>query len=126
MKILDFGVAKNLESTGASGVLTHPGSTVGTPSYMSPEQARAQPIDHRTDLWSVGAVLFHCAAGRPPFVEPNISSLLIKLVTQVPPRLRELCPDAPERLQAAVDGALLPDPKRRWPDAMAMRSALVG
>ena len=71
VKILDFGVAKNLQSTGASGVLTKPGATIGTPSYMSPEQARAAEIDARADVWSTGALLFHAAAGRPPFQEAN-------------------------------------------------------
>ncbi len=124
LKILDFGVAKNLESTGASGVLTRPGATIGTPSYMSPEQARGHAVDARTDLWSAGALLMHAAAGRPPFVEPNVPSLLLKLVTQEPPGLATFCPDAPPALLAAVDGALTPDPNRRFPTANLMARAL--
>ena len=126
LKVLDFGVAKNLQSTGQSAVLTKPGATVGTPSYMSPEQARAAPIDERTDVWSAGAVLFHAATGRPPWVEGSIPTLLLKLVTQVPPRLGELLPSAPPRLQAAVDGALQPDLELRFASATAMAAALRG
>ncbi|MCB9595853.1 MAG: serine/threonine protein kinase [Sandaracinaceae bacterium] len=124
VKILDFGVAKNLQSTGASGVLTKPGATIGTPSYMSPEQARASTIDERTDLWSTGALLFHAAAGRPPFHENSIPALLLKLVTSRPVPLGELCPDAPARLQRAVDGALDPNLETRFQTAADMAAAL--
>jgi serine/threonine-protein kinase len=126
LKILDFGVAKNLQSTGASGVLTKPGATVGTPSYMSPEQAKAAPVDERTDLWSAGALLFHVAAGRPPFAESTIPALLLKLVTSKPPPLGEVCPEAPKALQAAVDGALVADLNARWQSADEMAKALRG
>lgn len=124
VKILDFGVAKNLDPSTSSAVLTKPGATVGTPSYMSPEQARAQAIDPRTDLWSVGAVLFHAAAGRPPFTEESLPALLLKLVTQRPPRLASVRPDVPEALARAVDGALEPKVDARWPSARAMAAAL--
>ena len=126
VKILDFGVAKNLQSSGASGVLTRPGATIGTPSYMSPEQARAETVDERTDLWSAGAVLFHAAAGRPPFVERSIPALLLKLVTQPPARLADVCPDAPAPLIRAVDGALQSQVNERWATASAMAAALRG
>jgi len=126
VKILDFGVAKNLQSTGASGVLTKPGATIGTPSYMSPEQARAAQIDERADVWSTGAMLFHAAAGRPPFQESSIPALLLKLVTGTPPPLAQYCPDAPHNLQRAVDGALLPDLEKRFQTAQAMAHELAG
>jgi len=126
VKILDFGVAKNLQSTGASGVLTKPGATIGTPSYMSPEQARAAAVDERTDLWSTGALLFHAAAGRPPHQESSIPALLLKLVTTRPPPLVDFCPNAPMALQRAVDGALQPDLAARFQTAADMAAALRG
>jgi serine/threonine protein kinase len=126
LKILDFGVAKNLESSGTSAVLTKPGATIGTPSYMSPEQAKAMDIDARTDLWSAGAVLFHAAAGRPPWVETSVPALLLKLVMQKPPSLAAIKPDAPANLVRAVDGALVPDLAARWPSAEMMAAALKG
>ena len=126
VKILDFGVAKNLDPGGASAVLTKPGATLGTPSYMSPEQARAEPIDPRTDLWSAGSVLFHAAAGRPPFAESSVPAMLLKLVTQRPPTLASVCPDAPAALARAVDGALEPAVAQRWQSAREMAAALRG
>ena len=108
-------------------MLTKPGTTVGTPNYMSPEQARGQTIDPRTDLWSAGAVLFHAAAGRPPFVERSVPALLLKLVTTTPPRLDEICARTrPRTLKKAIDGALEPDVAQRWPNAGAMADALRG
>lgn len=126
VKILDFGVAKNLQNSGASGVLTKPGDTIGTPSFMSPEQAKAQPVDARTDVWSAGASLFYGATGRPPFDERSVPALLLKLVTQQPPSLASLRPDAPAHLVRAVDGALQPDLERRWQSASIMASVLRG
>lgn len=126
VKILDFGVAKNLQSSGSSSVLTMPGSTVGTPSYMSPEQARALTIDARTDVWSVGAVLFHTLAGRPPFVESTVPALLLKLVTQRAPRLSSVASDVPAHVAAAVDRALEPNVDDRWSSAREMAEALGG
>ncbi|HEY8431448.1 MAG TPA: serine/threonine-protein kinase [Sandaracinaceae bacterium] len=126
VKILDFGVAKNLDASASSAVLTKPGATVGTPSFMSPEQAKAQPIDPRTDLWSVGAVLFAAASGRPPFEETSVPALLLKLVTQRPPSLASIRSDAPPHLVRAVDGALEPDLARRWQSAAEMAAALRG
>lgn len=123
VKILDFGVAKNLDS---SAVLTKPGATIGTPSYMSPEQARGMAVDQRTDVWSTGALLFHATTGRPPFDEDSVPALLLKLVTTQPPRLEELCPGAPAHLCAAVDGALNPDLEKRFESARAMANALAG
>ncbi|MGE0787268.1 MAG: serine/threonine-protein kinase [Sandaracinaceae bacterium] len=124
VKILDFGVAKNLKSTGSSAVLTRPGAAIGTPSYMSPEQARGAEVDARTDIWSVGALLFHAVAGRPPFVETNVPSLLLKLVTTRAPRLADIVPDAPANLAKAIDGALEPDANQRFPTAKHMARAL--
>ncbi len=123
VKILDFGVAKHLDSSGTSAVLTQPGTTVGTPSYMSPEQARGLPIDPRTDLWSAGAVLFAATTGRPPFTDRSVPALLLKLVTQHPPSIASLAPEAPANLVRAVDGALEPI-EERWTSAEAMAGAL--
>ena len=122
VKILDFGVAKHLEASGAQ--LTAPGSSLGTPAYMSPELARAGEVDPRTDLWTLGAVLFHAAVGEPPFTDPTLMGLLTKLITQPAPSLEERCPDAPAALRRAVDGALRSDPSERWPSAAAMVAAL--
>jgi serine/threonine protein kinase len=125
VKILDFGVAKNLRSAGSSG-LAEPGATVGTPSFMSPEQARAQPVDERTDLWSAGAVLFRAVTGRAPFQERTVPTLLLKLVTGTPPRVGDVAPEVPGALQRAIDGALISDRDERWQTAAEMAAALRG
>lgn len=121
-KLVDFGVAKILPG-GTS--ITVPGRTVGTAHYMSPQQARAEEVDGRTDVWAVGAVLFHAASGQPPFDdERSVANLLVKLVTTRAPLLRELRPDLPENLTRAVDVALEPDLANRWPTARAMAEVL--
>jgi len=124
VKLLDFGVAKNLQGPGPSGILTKPGTAVGTPTYMAPEQARALPVDARADVWGAGACLFHAATGRTHYEEPSLPMLLMRIVTSHPPSLRTLLPDAPERLIRAIDGALEPDLAKRWPSAAAMADVL--
>ncbi|MEO8704976.1 MAG: serine/threonine-protein kinase [Kofleriaceae bacterium] len=91
-KILDFGVATFNEDAGA---LTH-GEAVGTPHYMSPEQAQGKPVDHRTDVYALGAILYRCITGRHPFQAADTPALLYAVVHRMPPRpgeLRELDPD---------------------------------
>jgi len=126
VKLLDFGVAKNLQGPGPSGILTKPGTAVGTPTYMAPEQARALTVDARADVWGAGASLFHAATGRPPFVEPSLPMLLMRIVTSRPPRIATIRADVPERLARAIDGALEPKLEDRWESAAAMAAALRG
>ena len=80
VKILDFGLAK---LAGSEGV-TQTGTTVGTVAYMSPEQARGQEVDHRTDIWSLGVVLYEMLAGTPPFAGENLLSLSNAIVDGEP------------------------------------------
>lgn len=126
VRLVDFGVAKNLHSPDASGILTKPGTAIGTPTYMAPEQVRALAVDARTDVWGVGAVLFHAATGRTHYVEHSLPMLLMRIVTDRPPRLRDVRADVPELLARAVDGALEPDLAKRWASARAMADVLAG
>lgn len=124
VRLLDFGVAKNLHSPEPSGILTKPGTALGTPAYMAPEQARGLKVDGRADVWSAGASLYHALIGEPPFDAPSLPMLLMKIVTTTPPRVREKKPSISKELAVAIDRALEPDLEQRWPDARAMMRAL--
>ncbi len=123
VKLLDFGVAKNTKG-GPEVFTTQQGAVLGTPYYMSPEQAAGDPVDARADVWSAGAVLFHALTGRPPFDEETYNRLIAKLLNQDPPRVRELRPDLPEWLATVVDGALRRDVEVRWQSARTMAETL--
>ncbi|HTM22332.1 MAG TPA: serine/threonine-protein kinase, partial [Kofleriaceae bacterium] len=94
-KVLDFGLAKLIDSQAESGggKLTAAGVTFGTPRYMSPEQILGKPVDHRTDLYAASVILFEMVAGRLPFVADDMQQVLMKHVTNPPPRIREVAPD---------------------------------
>jgi serine/threonine protein kinase len=122
VQILDFGVAKGL--TRDRGNLTASGELIGSPEYMSPEQAAgAADLDHRTDIYSWGIVGFEMLTGNVPFRGNNVSEVLYKHMTEPPPDLRKLRPDAPEQLVAVIHKCLEKEPATRW-DSMreAMRA----
>lgn len=123
VKLLDFGVAKNTKG-GPEVFTTQQGAILGTPYYMSPEQAAGESVDARADVWSAGAVLFHAFTGRPPFEEETYNKLIAKLLNHDPPRLREVRPDLPEWLATVVDGALQRDLGARWQSARTMAEFL--
>jgi serine/threonine-protein kinase len=105
---------------------TQTGALMGTPYYMSPEQMRGSAgLDGRTDLYSMGAVLFHALTGRVPFVADTFPSLVMAVVTDDPPAPRSLRSDIPLSLEAAILRALAKDRERRFPDADEFAAALV-
>lgn len=120
-KVLDFGVAKLLSLT--DGEETHSSSVtrgiVGTPAYMSPEQAEGRPVDARADLWSLGAVLYELLAGQPPF-EGSALAVLRAITKEKPKPLRELRRDAPKEAEQIVFRALEKDARRRYQSAAEM------
>jgi len=121
VKLLDFGVARH---TDQSKAMTIEGSVLGTPWYMSPEQAAGKPVGVGADIWSVGAMLFHLLAGRPPFDGPNANVVISMILTQEAPSLRAVRADLPASVVQAVDRALRRDVAQRWPSAEAMAEAL--
>ena len=107
VKILDFGLAKLAGTEG----MTQTGTTLGTVAYMSPEQARGQEVDHRTDIWSLGVVLYEMLAGEPPFRGGNLLSISNAILEQAPPSLRGQSSAA----EAVIAQALNKDRERRHP-----------
>ncbi len=123
-KLIDFGVSKIMDAAGALAK-TQTGTALGTPYYMSPEQGRGDStIDARTDVWSVGAVLFELLAGAPPFDAANYNLLVLKILTERPPRIETMAPGIPADLAAIVHGALEPDRDRRFASMRDFRDAL--
>ncbi|MCK6552556.1 serine/threonine protein kinase, partial [Myxococcota bacterium] len=112
VKVLDFGIAKNIES---AGNITRTGGVNGTPAYMSPEQVLAKPIDARSDLYSLGIVLYEMLSGAPPFQSPSFVELLLKHVQEPPRPLRETIPEleVPDALEALLAAMLAKSPDDR-------------
>jgi serine/threonine-protein kinase len=122
--LLDFGIARAVVASGKDR-LTRSGIAVGTSTYMSPEQISAlQEIDHRSDIYSLGCVLFECLAGQPPFVNRNEAVVLQQHLTQPAPDLRTLRPEVPGGVAETIARALAKTPAERWASASAMRDAL--
>ena len=125
-KVLDFGIARRaLRAAHGERTLTEVGAMIGTPGYMAPEQARGAPdVDARADLFALGAVLFKCLTGRAPFEAEDIMAVLLKLVLEEPPRLRDLCPEAPPALERLIARLLAKAPADRPADADEVVRAL--
>jgi hypothetical protein len=125
VKVLDFGIAK-LDIAHGGGAATRTGAILGTPMYMSPEQAagRASQVDHRSDIYSAGIILHELIAGKVPFISDALYDLITKHLTEPPPPLRTLRPDCPPELEALVLRALAKERDTRFPTAAAMAEAL--
>jgi predicted Ser/Thr protein kinase len=122
--VTDFGIARAIE---AGTRLTVTGAAVGTPTYMSPEQAVGErDIDGRTDIYSLGVIGYQMLTGRVPFSAANPMALLLKHVGERPRPIADLRADAPKALREAIERALMKEPEERWPTAASLRDALSG
>jgi serine/threonine-protein kinase len=122
--VADFGIARAIETSGEKS-LTMAGLPIGTPAYMSPEQAEGRPdVDGRSDIYSLGCVLFEMLAGRPPFVGRSARIVINQHVATPPPSVAEFRPDLPRELIAAVDRAIAKDPNNRFQDVKEFGGAL--
>ena len=119
-KIMDFGVAHL-----ASSDMTRTGLVVGTPSYMAPEQVMGGKAVPGTDLFAVGAVLYHLITGSKPFEGPTLQSLFYRIVTDMPRPLDEIRPGLPASLNAIIQKAMAKDPAERYASALDMANAII-
>src|SRR5438046_2416495 len=123
--VTDFGIAKALSSTTGPATLTATGVAIGTPHYMSPEQAAGdREIDGRSDIYSLGVVGYQMLAGELPFSAPTVPGLLLKQITEQAPNLQDKTPTCPDDLASCVMRSLEKEPEARWPTADALRRAL--
>ena len=123
VKVLDFGIAKGLERERAES--EERGLVFGTPLYMAPEQAAGEAVDHRSDLFSVGVILFELLAGRSPFSGNTPEILLANVLTRPPLPLTRFAKTAPAELAAAVKKAMSKDPINRFQTAREFEHRLV-
>jgi serine/threonine-protein kinase len=123
IKLLDFGIAKLLALDTSSSQLTKAGSMLGTPAYISPEQARAHGVDVRTDIYSLGVMAFEMYTGRLPFTGNTALELIWQNLSESPPAVRSLAPDVPEAIDALIAAMLAKSPSDR-PTLAEVRAVL--
>jgi len=134
--VIDWGLAKELdveevaedaaeEAEGGEGEgLTVAGSVMGTPAYMPPEQAKGEAVDERADVYALGAILYNCLGGAPPYRGKTSDQVIGALLAGPPPRLKERQPDLPPDLLSIVDKAMEPEAEDRYPTADALAADL--
>jgi serine/threonine-protein kinase len=122
--VADFGIAGVLESAGGER-LSASGIALGVPAYASPEQARGEKVlDGRTDIYSLGCVLYEMLGGEPPFTGANKAAVLARQIADAVPPLRTICPEVPPHVERAVVRALAKRPEERFPTAGAFAAAI--
>lgn len=118
--VVDFGLARDQGDT----ELTHAGMISGTPSYLSPEQAQGDPLDRRSDVYSLGVVLYEMLSGQPPFPGTSPAHVLVRILQEDAPRLRKTAPSIPPDLDTIVMKCLEKDPARRYESARGLADDL--
>jgi serine/threonine-protein kinase len=125
IKVLDFGLSRFMDADGSTQ-LTRAGVIMGTPSYMSPEQAEGKTVDARTDVYGLGAVLFAALAARPPYEAESLQALVMAVINGAPDRLRTVNPAIPESLEFIVEHAMARNVDERYRSMQEFRAALEG
>src|SRR6187402_49490 len=125
VKVVDFGIAKFNDASMTSSSATRTGSVLGTPHYMSPEQARGlRSVDSRSDLWSVAVIAYRCIVGTLPFDGEAVGDLLVKLCTAPIPIPSQFAPDIPPAFDSWLQKALNRDPAQRFANASELAHSL--
>ncbi len=128
VKVVDFGISKSLRATGEDEEtvrLTQTGMVLGTPLYMSPEQARGdEDLDHRVDIYALGIIMYESASGRVPFSGNNYLSVISQVLNEEPPSLREIRPELTDEFEAIVTKAIAKNRKDRYENALEMLADL--
>jgi eukaryotic-like serine/threonine-protein kinase len=124
-KVLDFGIAKLTNpTTDRDSLTTQAGVLIGTPSYLAPEQLRNQAVDHRTDIYAFGVVLYQVLSGELPFMGDTFGELVLQIATSTPTPLRELVPELPTGVDALVARAMAREPAERFQELSTLIEAL--
>lgn len=123
-KVVDFGLSRFDATSGDENNLTKTGLIMGTPSYMSPEQAEGKRVDYRVDIYGVGAILYKAVTGRAPFNEESPQATMLAVMNSEPPRPRSLVPNIPPHLELIIERAMAKDPAQRYQDMAAFEQAL--
>lgn len=123
-KVVDFSVAKLKEGTTSGTALTATGSLIGTPRYMAPEQCADNKTDARSDIYSLGVILYEMLAGRAPFEGPTTTAIAIKHIQAPPPPVEEFRPDTPTTLRSLIEQSLAKSPSERPQTAQVFAARL--
>jgi serine/threonine-protein kinase len=124
LKIMDFGIARTTQVEKQDPSLTTAGTVMGTPDYMSPEQAHGQPADFRSDIYSLGIVLFEAMTGQLPFRGESVTQIIMAHIQKPPPRPRDLNRHLPQGLETAILRCLVKDPGARYQSIHELLQAL--
>ncbi len=110
VKIIDFGLAK----LKGSSVLTKTGTTMGTVAYMSPEQAQGSKVDHRTDIWALGVILYEMLTGKQPFTADQVAAVMYLIINEEPEFITKVNRNVPQQIERIIDKALAKKPEKRF------------
>jgi hypothetical protein len=124
VKLLDFGIARLADAD--AGARTRTGIVMGTPAYMAPEQARGERVDHRCDVYAVGAILYRCLTGHPLYEDEDPAATLTAVLTREPERPRKLAPELSEAVELVIERAIAREPEERFQSMAELDAALAG